>query len=264
MKGNLIGRGYTAEVYEWNDKEVLKLFYPDFPDLIIEREYNTSKEIRDLGLPIPKVDKLIDFEGRRGIIYDKVKGVALLEKLLKEPFKLKKNIIHMTNLQYRMHQCKNINLPKYKEGLEWNIRHTEYLSDEQKFTLLNLLEKLPEGDSLCHGDYHPGNLIVNGENTYILDWMTAAAGVPAADVARSLLLLKDAAMPVEIPRMIRFLIQIQRRRMAKIYLKEYKRLSGLTKDEINIWRPVIAGARLIERIPLEERKFLINIVNEAI
>jgi Predicted aminoglycoside phosphotransferase len=263
MKGKLIGKGYTAEVYEWNDKEVLKLFYPDLPDMIIEREYNTSKEIGDLGLPIPKVDKLIDFEGRRGIIYDKVTGVALLEKLLKEPFKLKNYIIHMTNLQYNIHQYKNLNLPRYKEGLEWNIRHAQYLSDEQKFALLNLLEKLPEGDCLCHGDYHPGNLIVNGEDTYILDWMTAAAGVPAADVARTLLLLKDVTLPDEIPGIIRFLIQIQRKKMAKIYLKEYMRLSGLTKDEINIWRPVIAGARMMERIPVAERKYLIKIVNQA-
>ena len=264
MKGKLIGRGYTAEVYEWNDKEVLKLFYPHLPDLIIDREYNTSKTIGDIGLPIPKVDKLIEFEGRKGIIYDKVTGVALLEKILKEPFKLKKNIIQMTKLQYQIHQCKNLNLPKYKEGLEWNIRHTELLPEEQKFALLNILELLPEGDCLCHGDYHPGNLIINGEETFILDWMTAAAGVPEADVARTLLLLKDAAIPGKIPGIVKVLIQMQRKKMAKIYLKEYMKLSGLTKEEINRWRPVIAGARLVERVPLTERKLLINIVNEVI
>jgi len=263
MKGNIIGKGYTAEVYEWGDKEVVKLFYKDFPKVIIEREFNISKTIKERGLPIPGVRRIIEFEGRSGIIYTKISGKALMEKIMKHPFRSKQYITQMTELQYQMHQCKSLDIPKLKESLEWNIRQTEYLSEKQKLSMLTLLGKLPEGDCLCHGDYHPGNIISDGTNTYILDWMTASSGVPAADVARTSLLLKDATLPEEIPGIIKAVIQFQRNNMTKKYIKEYLRLSGLKKEEIFCWRPVIAAARLMEKIPLVERRFLIDIVNKA-
>lgn len=263
MKGKLIGRGYTAEVYEWGEKEVIKLFYTSFPEVAIEREYHISNTIKELGLPAPAASDLIEIDGRKGIIYTRIIGTSMLGTIMKNPFKLKKYMVQMAEIHYNMHQIRGLDLPNYKESLEWNIVHAEVLTDEQKNTMIELLQKLPEGDALCHGDYHPGNIITNGTDTYILDWMTASSGVPAADVARTLLLLKDATLPEEIPGFVKRIIQIQRNNMAKKYWREYQKLSGLHIEDVSSWRTVLAAARLMESLPVIEKKLLLNIVNDA-
>ena len=49
----------------------------------------------------------------------------------------------------------------------------------------------PEPPSICHGDFHPLNVLVrNGEVTGVLDWSDAIAGDPALDVACTMLLMR--------------------------------------------------------------------------
>ena len=36
--------------------------------------------------------------------------------------------------------------------------------------VLALLESLPPGDGLCHGDLHPGNVIMTAEGPRLIDW----------------------------------------------------------------------------------------------
>lgn len=264
MKGRLIGEGNTAEVYFWGENEILKLFRQKFPYEGVDREYNVSKAVETLGLPVPKVGKMIEIEGRRGIIYEKITGSSMLELITKHPASVVNYSKHMAVLHNEMHQCKVEGLPKYKEALEWNIRHTELLSETLRLEILDLLEKLPESSYLCHGDFHPGNIISASDKSTILDWMTAAAGDPAADVARTLLLLTSGALPENLPAVVKVLITLVRKRMANTYLKQYLLLSGLTKEDIAKWRVPIMAARLTEWVPDSEKKFLLNEIEKAL
>src|SRR5262249_42867679 len=50
-----------------------------------------------------------------------------------------------------------------------------------------VLDRLPAGDRLCHGDYHPGNVLLGADRTAVIDWTGAVRGVAEADHARTLL-----------------------------------------------------------------------------
>ena len=41
--------------------------------------------------------------------------------------------------------------------------------------LLAWLDTLPDGQRFCHGDYHPGNVILTKAGPIVIDWMTAPA-----------------------------------------------------------------------------------------
>jgi uncharacterized protein (TIGR02172 family) len=264
MKGELIGEGNTAEVYAWGEKEILKLFRQNFYIEGIEREYRTSKEIERLGIPVPKAGIMIELEGRNGITYERIIGSSMLSQIMKKPFTGGKFAKDLAELHYQIHKCKGEGLPNYKEVLEWNIRHAELLTDIEKFAILNQLEQLPEGEALCHGDFHPGNIMTKEEKSYVLDWMTAAVGNPCADVARTVLLIKDAALPEGMPRMVGYIIERVRRRLAKIYLKKYLHLSGIKLEEINRWRVPIMAARLLEWVPEAEKNNLLKEIKQAL
>jgi uncharacterized protein (TIGR02172 family) len=264
MKGQLIGEGNTAEVYAWGDKEILKLFRKEFPYEGIEKEYQISKVIGNQGLPVPKALNFIELEDRRGIIYERAIGASFTELIMRNPLRCAKYAEQLADIHYQIHQCFGLEIPKYKENLEWSIRHTDQLSEGQKLAILDLLEQLPEGDALCHGDFHPGNIMGVEGNYYILDWMTASAGTPAADVARTMLLLKDATLPEHMPIIIKFVVGRMRKSLADAYIKQYVRLSGLQKEEVESWRIVIAAARLIEWVPKSEKNALLREIKELL
>ncbi len=264
MDIKIIGEGNTAEVYSWKEGQILKLFRKEFPLDGIEKEFRINKDIERLGLPIPKAEEIIEYNGRTGIVYERVFGESMLKLIAIKPWRARQLVKHLVDLQYEMHQCKAENLSSYKEALEWNINHTNALTDDVKRTILQILDQLPEGDFLCHGDFHPGNVIRTKENYVLLDWMTAASGVPSMDVARTVLLIKDSALPGDIPIIVKAIIGSMRARMLKNYLRYYKKRSGLTQAEIDRWRLPMIAARLTEWIPDTEQKALMKEIEETL
>lgn len=264
MEIQLIGEGNTAEVYTWGEADILKLFRKEFPLEGVEKEFRVSKEIEKLGLPTPKVGELIEYDGRNGIIYEKIKGASLLTQITKRPWVAGKYAKQLAKMHYEMHQCKAEGLASYKESLEWNILHTKALSEDKKQAILQLLNKLPEGEALCHGDFHPGNVIESEKQFVILDWMTATCGNPSADVARTILLMRDAALPGNMPGAVKKLINLMRNRMTNSYLKNYIKLSNMSLQEIEQWRLPIIAARLTEWIPESEKNSLLIEIGETL
>ena len=100
---------------------------------------------------------------------------------------------------------------------------------------------------VCHGDFHPDNIILSQRGPVIIDWPTAGSGEPAADVARTLLLFA-IGMPAETPAPTRILIALARGYFSRRYRARYLGSSGLTFPDVKAWLPVIAAARLAEEI----------------
>ncbi|WP_308530680.1 aminoglycoside phosphotransferase family protein [uncultured Paenibacillus sp.] len=65
-----------------------------------------------------------------------------------------------------------------------------------KQEIMDYLKSLPDGTRLCHGDFHPENVMI-GERNWVIDWMTGMIGNPAGDVARTLLLFRFGTLPDE-------------------------------------------------------------------
>ena len=87
--------------------------------------------------------------------------------------------------------------------------------------ILALIERLQPGDELCHGDLHPGNVIMTAEGPRLIDWTAAVRGPAALDLGFSHILLTEFAPEVaddpERPRAVNAAVQ-----------SEYARLAGLS------------------------------------
>lgn len=79
----IIGKGNTAEVYEYGENKVIKLFHTGFSISAIENEYNNAMVVKDLPFNKALVYDLISYKGRKGIVYDKVEGELLLDWVLR-------------------------------------------------------------------------------------------------------------------------------------------------------------------------------------
>jgi len=113
---------------------------------------------------------------------------------------------------------------------------------------------------LCHGDYHPENVLMTRTGTLIIDWFTATCGNPLADVARTSLLLEAAELPAS--PLAQWLLGLARAVVHRAYLRRYLRQSRVRPEDIAAWRLPIIVARLGFGIP-EERDRMLRLLHQA-
>lgn len=252
-----IAQGRTAEVYAWGDASVLKLYHTWCPPDWIENEALVARAIAQAGVPSPAVGEIIEVDGRRGIIYERVPGVSMLQDMNAHPWRILEHARSLARLQYQFAQVIVPGLYSYRAGLGHTIRRAPHLGDELRAKVLVLLETLPDGKTLCHGDFHPGNIIISPRGPVVIDWMTAASGSPWADVARSSMILQVG--PKAAGKQLGPLIQLMAGLYHSAYLAHVRSLRPDPGNELQRWLPVIAAARLDERIE-PERDALLKMV----
>ena len=86
-KGELIGRGRTAEVFAWGNNQVLKLFLKEW-SLEAEHEFGVAKGAHDLGAPVPAVERMVEIDGRQGIIFERITGPTMMAMMQSHPWRL--------------------------------------------------------------------------------------------------------------------------------------------------------------------------------
>lgn len=228
-----------------------------------------NKLVVSLGIPAPEVYENIEFEERFGIIFQYIKGSSLLQKIVQNPFELNYFIEMLAEMhvQIHKHEINTDDLGKYfrkqKEVLAQNIYQATQLSKDEQNAIIQYLEKLPNGNCVCHGDFHPDNAMV-GEQKWIIDWMTGMIGNPAGDIARTLLLFRFGTLPEGTPIHIKEASRLMREKMGDEYIRHYLSYSNFQFDDIDQWTLPIAAARLTEWIPDEEKEVLLSLIRERI
>lgn len=255
-----IAQGRTAEIYAWDDGHILKLYRDWCPSDWADYEARIASAVHESGVPSPETGEVIEVDGRRGLLYERLEGVSMLEDMNARPWMLLKHARSLAALHVQIHRQSIPALPFYKDRLGYDIRNNTHLSEKLNNRALALLERLPNAKNLCHGDFHPGNVLITKRGPVVIDWMTACIGSPWTDVARTNLLLSIGAKAAgkQIHPILRATIKIYHR----AYLNHYRSLKPDTQKEIEHWMPIIAAARLSENI-IPEREALIKIVEEG-
>jgi tRNA A-37 threonylcarbamoyl transferase component Bud32 len=256
-----LAEGRTAEIYLWDEQHVLKLYRDWCPPDWVEYEARVAGAIYEAGVPSPATGEFVEVNGRHGLIYERIQGVSMLQDMNAHPWTIWKHARSLAELQVQINHKSITGLPSYKDRLSYDIRNTAHLSTDLRAKILERLEVLPDGKNVCHGDYHPGNVILTESGSVAIDWMAASAGSPWADVARTSLILNIGAKRAG--RQVNPIIRAAIRLYHQIYLNRYHALCPDAKNEMNNWLPVVAAARLNENI-LPEREALINMVQEGL
>lgn len=191
---NLLSRGNTAEIFDYSEDKILKLFQKDYPEMAIKHEFENSKILFDLGIKTPKAYEIINLNERKGIVYDKIEGTTVLQILLKlmKTAETDKSVMGEINAYFekfaRFHKnfisktTDNPNLMSYKDFLRIFARDSkEYLEK---------IDALPDGNNVLHGDFHPDNLMLGKDNElHLIDMMNVCKGPAEYDIARTYFLL---------------------------------------------------------------------------
>lgn len=240
--GRLLGSGKEAEVYEYGEL-ALKLYRAGAAKVPAFREAANLAIVEACSLPSPRVHAVGEYDGRWGVLMDRAPGASLAGRMTRAAEA--SSVETMAVLHQRIHAQSGRGLPSLRSKLSANILRAGALDEASRGRMLRLLESLPAGDRLCHGDFHPWNIHATSHDVMILDWLDASIGEPAADVCRSYVLLHHVSPG-----------------LAARYVDAYSRISGLNTADIFAWLPIVAAARLAEGV-MAENDSLLNLAGMA-
>lgn len=259
-KGKLIGSGATADVFDWTKGTVIKIFNDYEPDASIEQEINNTKALQNCTFNFPRFIERLQYKGKNAIVYEKIVGISMLKQLEAKPFAYKKFAKKLAQLHFIINKNQVSGIRKQKLYFKERISLTKDLSDDKKEKLYKLIDNMEDGNSLCHSDFHPGNVICNEDNDYIIDWADCCSGNASADVARTILTLKTVELPENVSVFIRIIFKFITNRFINIYTKEYLRISGKKIEQIDEWKVAVAAYRLCAA-NRNEKSAILKIIN---
>ena len=242
---------------------IISICFIYFIRFIKDKKINST--IFEDGLPVTAVHGIIEVEGRYGILFDRVDGPSMGEEMMSKPDELVYLTELFAELHAKMHAITVIDLQSQHEKLESQIRSAKRLSKKEREASLSALTQLPEDNALCHGDFHPSNILMSPQGPVIIDCVDASRGNPHADVARTLLLTQvaepDLIQDIELRKSIQSLIQ---NFPLDAYFKRYRQFRFLSQEQLDAWQLPLAAARLSEGLSLTEENRILSIVDSFI
>lgn len=179
----LVAKGNTAEIMEYEGGLICKLFAEGYPEDAVRHEFRNARTVFGLGIHAPAAHELVMIGSRDGILYDRVMGEDLLILLQRA------NPAERVNWMTRF--CKfHKEILRYRTEALMDYRDFLRMLAENAPEMTEKIDRLPDGNHLLHGDYHPGNVMVDVNGAlWLIDMMNVCRGPAEYDVARTYFLL---------------------------------------------------------------------------
>jgi len=253
--------GFTADVEQYNEDTLVKIYRDYVPQADIDREILCTESVQGRGLPVPEYRGYTEYKGKRAILLEYIRGQSMMSVLASGQIPPEELAEDFAKIHYQMHQCRADGLEEGKVRLERLLKRSEpNLGTDLTTRCLKLMEKIPEGNMLCHNDFHPGNILYNDNNEMIvIDWSDASCSDPFADVARTVQMFDygpsaasgnpvipmDKITPEAVERMKKYSHNVSR--FTRRYENKYVELCGLTFAEyeeiVMPWKVIVPASR---------------------
>jgi hypothetical protein len=220
--GEKIGEGAMADIHVWAPGQVLKLCKPGIRWRAGLHEARMTRAAYAAGLPAPEVLDEVTVEGRFGMVLPRFDGPTLLQLSQTSAITPDQTGAILASLCISVHKTPPpAEVLSLREYVDASLRLSgDRLPEHIATGVLPLIERLPPGDGLCHGDLHSGNVIMTAEGPRLIDWTGMVRAPAAYDLGILHILLSELAPEIaddpERPRAVNAALQ-----------SEYARLSGI-------------------------------------
>ena len=247
-----LAEGREAEVFLRADGNVVKVMRAASQEPRVRREAAALRALADHQHLAPALREVTEVAGRPALVCERIMGDDLLTRLSSKPWL----VLNVAGTLGRAHAAMHSHpapdsLPELRDELGRRIESAKALPQNFAADALDRLQRLPAGDRLCHGDFHPANVLGTLRAPVIIDWGDASRGAPSADVARTLLLLRLGELPPDTSARMRTLTAIGRGMLTRRYLAVYRHRASQGLARLEDWMFVRAAARFNEEIEVE-------------
>jgi aminoglycoside phosphotransferase (APT) family kinase protein len=163
----------------------LRVFRPG-EEGVARREARVMRAAREGGVPVPRVCAEGTWRDRAALLLSWCPGRPMAEELAARPWRAWRLGVLFGQSQAAIHGKPSPEALR-AAGRAW----IDWAGPGEEALAARLRETDPREDSLVHLDYHPLNVMTDGERiTGVLDWTNTRAGDPRADYARTLTILR--------------------------------------------------------------------------
>lgn len=247
MPMTLLEAGRAADTYLLVDGGILKLFRQGTSPEAPAQEVAAIRAAQAVGVRAPVVRETVAYQGRLGIVFERLQGETMLQALVADPERAEEFGRQMADLHVALHGHPIDPVPAGLYQLHDALRYMVPRSDlpaRIQAAVLNALDALPRGNALCHGDLHPHNIMLTAAGPVLLDWSDSFISCPAPDVAISTLLLRHLAAGEEMHPSLVHAIQVARTRLHDAYGQRYRELRPDDAAQVAGWKLPVAAMHM--------------------
>ena len=193
--GDLLAVGSRAAVYSYGEGAVVKVPFDSTPDPWVGHEAVHAERARAAGAPAPQLLGLEVVRGRSASVWEWVRGDTLWHAVTEGTLSPHAAGSLLAQVQRELLAIPGpVELPRQVDRLTAKVRTASALVEEDLAAAL-ALAGTAGGGALCHGDLHPGNVLLSPGGPVVLDWFDASRGDGLVDVARSWLTVSPDGGP---------------------------------------------------------------------
>jgi aminoglycoside phosphotransferase (APT) family kinase protein len=258
-----LAEGREAEIFEWGAGSVIRLMRDPNALEQVQLEALAMEAARAAGVRVPDVLGTATVDGRPGLVMERIDGTDLLTDIGRRPWTMPRAAYRLGAIHALLHSTPAPEgVAPLKPSLTRRIEMSKRVPPELRKLALSALEELPDGQTLLHGDFHPGNVIQPEGGPVLLDWTGVSAGDPTADYVRTKLLLGLGEPPPGTSIVLRAALSA-RHLFSWIYSRSYERRRPVDRALAARWELPVAAGRLAGGVE-SERPALLRIVNERL
>jgi aminoglycoside phosphotransferase (APT) family kinase protein len=214
-----------------------------------QREAAIQDWIADLGYPAPRVLAVLapgELSTQPAQVMERAPGTVMLQALLRRPWQALRRARQLAALHVRLHRLPAEGFVVKDDLLDRRLALVREVAggvDDVPLSaglaavdgLADRLRAAPP--SICHGDFHPLNVVVNGDEASVIDWTDAGVGDRHGDIARTALLFELAAVAAS-NAAERLALRAAGPRLRRAYMRAYAKELTLDAQRVELWEPV--------------------------
>ena len=181
----IVGQGGNGTVYRLDEDKIVKL-YKDQSYEAVKREQEFARTALINGVPSVIPYDTVRCGKSYGVVFEMLRSDTLGHAIARDPSRLDEyteRYVEFAKSLHSTHIPKGA-IPDIRDLLrERALRLDKWCSVEEIWALNDIIDAMPECDTILHNDLHPGNIMLQGDELLLIDMAEVTVGPKAFDLA---------------------------------------------------------------------------------
>ena len=182
-----IGKGGNGAVYRLDAETIVKVYYGSTETLEkIQESRRSAQKLMAYGIPVAIAFDVVRVGEDYGLVYELLDCKTIGELIHDDPTTAERWAHEASEILKLLHttEVPEGTFPDARDsGHRWVEVAKDVLTEDQRARLHRIYDTMPVKNTLVHGDYHAGNIMVQNGEIVLIDTDDVAQGDPIIDLA---------------------------------------------------------------------------------